>query len=508
MRQEKERREIERILLVQPPAFTFQKKGDINPNVPLGIAYIASVLEKNGYQVRILDTFVEGWENEVYIDKERIRVGLSFKEIEERIREANPDLVGISNLFTVQRKNAHMICKVTKRINPDIITVMGGAHPTVAPETVLQDKNVDFVIIGEGERTIIGLLKSLEGERNLEELDGIGFRKNGRIIILPKTKFIEDLDSIPFPARHLLPMEKYFQANISHGGVLRKTPYASVVTSRGCPMQCTFCSAHRVWGKRYRYRSPENVIEEIKMLIQDYGIKELLFEDDNLTLNKRTAEEIFEKMIEEKFDLIWKTPNGVAIFTLDENLLQKMRKSGCYQLGFGVESGNQYVLDKIIKKPVDLNKAPRIIKYGRKLGIETQIFLVMGMPGETKEHIRDSFRFARKIKDFRPFISIANPYPGSELYDICKKNNYLVPEFSFDNLLIDRANIQTPDWTSNELKELIISEKWISQMHWLLRCPIAFLFAKIKSFLSNPRNFFIQLFQVIRYIVSRRLIKL
>lgn len=492
---------IKKIFLIQPPAFANPEKGDINPNVPLGIAYIAAVLEKKGYQVKMLDAFVEGWENEEYINDETIRVGLSFEEIEEIIADFSPDLVGVSNLFTMQRKNAHRICEIVKKINPRTIVLMGGAHPTVAPELVLENNNVDFVVIGEGEETLVELIKVIENKRSFGSLDGVAFRKNGKVVVLPKTKFIEDLDSIPFPARHLLPMETYFSILVTHGGI-KKTPYASIVTSRGCPAKCTFCSAYKVWGRKYRVRSPENVIAEIRHLIDKYKIKELLFEDDNLTMNTRRAEEIFDRMIEEKFDLIWNTPNGVAAFSLNKRIIKKMKESGCYQLNFALESGNQYVLDNVIKKPLKLNKMLSLVNYAREIGLEVGAFFVVGMPGETKEQIRDSFRLAKKWKFYAPFISIATPYPGTEIYEICKEKGYLFKDYNLDNLVIFKHSFETPQWTAQELDDLIERERLILRLHFYIRHPVLLLKRFLSKLIYHPKELFLKLFKIFKYLIT------
>ena len=354
------------MLLFIPPAITFKDRIDINPLPPLGLGYIGAVLEDNGIEVKIVDCLIEGWDKRVEISRNLMRVGLSFEGIENIIRSYGPDIVGVNNLFTKQRDNAHKIYKIAKTIDKGIITIAGGAHPTVMPELVLSDTKVDYVILGEGERTIVDLVRSIEGEHDISGLDGVGYRSNGRLIILPKTKFIEDLDSLPFPAMHLLNMEKYFGLKSSHG-TRRKNKFSPIITSRGCPAKCTFCSASSVWGRGFRPRSPENVIRELKVLKTRYGIEEIMFEDDNLTLDPKRAEAIFDGITQEKLDLEWDTPNGVAAWTLSEKLIYKMKQSGCRTINFAIESGNQYVLDNIIKKPLSLKKVKPLVKYAKKI---------------------------------------------------------------------------------------------------------------------------------------------
>ena len=307
---------IQKILLIQPPCtITRDYTKEIQP--PLGLAYIAAVLEKD-YDVAILDAAVEGWAIECPEGEGAFRYGLSFDEIKARIAAFKPDVVGVSCLFSMQAANAHRVCRLVKEAASRIITVMGGAHPTALPETVLKDTAVDYVVIGEGEETTRQLLAGLQGGEDISRLDGIAFRRDNAVTVNPKTSFIQDLDALPFPARHLLPMQEYFRINMPHGVTTRRSPNTSLITSRGCPAQCVFCSIHPIWGKTFRPRSPENVLAEIRLLITTYGIRELQFEDDNLTFDQKRANRLFDLMIEQRLDMLWTTPNGVAMWALDE----------------------------------------------------------------------------------------------------------------------------------------------------------------------------------------------
>ena len=296
------RKKIRKVLLFIPPAYTLKDRIDINPLPPLGLAYLGAVLENAGIEVRIVDCLIDGWSNRVAISDDTIRIGLSFDQIEEIIRDYAPDMVGVNNLFSKQRENAHAIYKLAKKFSKDIITIAGGAHPTVLPELVLSDVNVDFVVLGEGEATIIDLVKVIEGEEEFSILDGVGYRKNDQIQIIPKTRFIADLDTIPFPARHLLNMEKYFGLKFSHGS-RRESRFSPIITSRGCAAKCTFCSAHKVWGRKFRWRSPENVVAEMEYIKDKYAIKEIInYVLDNLSLEWSTVQ--FDKKLYRENDLI------------------------------------------------------------------------------------------------------------------------------------------------------------------------------------------------------------
>jgi magnesium-protoporphyrin IX monomethyl ester (oxidative) cyclase len=474
------------VLLFIPPAFTFEDNLDINPVPPLGLAYIGAVLEDAGIEVKVFDCLMEGWDNRVNVAENIIRVGSPFEQIEEIIGSYAPDIVGVNNMFTKQHRNAHRIYELAKKVDRNIITVAGGAHPTVLPEDVLSDENVDFAIIGEGEDSFMDLINVIEENKDTSTLDGVGYRKDGVIRIIPKTTFITDLDRLPFPARHLLGMEKYFGLRMSHGRRSKKR-FSPIITSRGCPARCTFCSAYRVWGRGYRWRSPENVIAEMKQIKRDYGIEEIMFEDDNTTLNPTRAGRLFDLMVEEKLGFVWDTPNGISAFSLNEDLIDKMKACGCHGLNLALESGSQYVLDNIIKKPLKLEKAKRLARYAQDIGLNVRIFLIVGMPGETKGQIWDTFRLAKELEIYNPFISVATPYPGTELYDICRAKKYLPDDFSFDDLYIRAFSISTEDWTGEELREILArGQRFLSTSH-LKKHPLSFFRKEaFTGFLADP----------------------
>jgi len=490
-------KKIRKVLLFIPPAITFKERIDINPLPPLGLGYLGAILEENGIETKIIDCLIEGWDKRIEISNDLIRIGMSFEEIEKIIRSYCPDIVGVNNLFTKQRENAHKIYEIAKKIDKNIITIAGGAHPTVMPELVLSDPNTDYVVMGEGERTIMDLVYLIEGKCDISSLDGLGYREKRRIKVLPKNRFIEDLDALPFPARHLLNMEKYFGLKSSHGD-RRKKRFSPIITSRGCPAKCTFCSAYAVWGRGFRPRSPENVIRELKDLKREYGIEEIMFEDDNLTLDSKRAEALFDGMIQERLNLEWDTPNGIAAWTLSENLIDKMKKSGCHTLNFAIESGNQHVLDNIIKKPLILRKVKPLVKYAKKIGLNVGIFLVAGMPNETEKQIWDSFHLVEELGVFTPHISIATPYPGSELYDICKEKKYLRSDFSLDDLYIKSFAISTEEFDREKLNKIISSGQRFLLISFLKNSPFVFLKICIKKLFRDPVSFIKKIFNFIR----------
>jgi len=480
---------IRKVLLITPPAITFKSLRDINPVPPLGLAYIAAVLERRGLEVEIFDSLIEDTERVEDVGPGIIRIGASFSAIKDKIEKFAPDMVGVSNLFSRQAVNAHEIYRIVKSVNPGIVVVAGGAHPTVMAETVMKDENVDFVVMGEGEDAIAGLVDHIEGRKESTLLDGIVFRKNGETRVVPKKSFIEDLDSIPFPARHLLKMERYFGLKQSHGE-RQSMRFSPIVTSRGCPMGCTFCTAHHVWGRLFRARSPENVIKEMEELKSKYGVEELLIEDDNLTLDTKRAEKIFDLMIERKLGLKWDTPNGVAAFTLTNDLVKKMKDAGCYKMNIAVESGNKDILKNVIKKPLDLEKVRSLVDYARSIGLRVGIFLIIGMPGETLKNMWESYRFADKIGAHDAFVSIATPYPGSELYKLCMDKGYIKEGFSLNNLYITSASISTDAWSGEDVRNLFKKGYYYLQFHKLKKRPLLLMKLALKNLFSDPAGFF------------------
>jgi len=480
---------IQNILLIQPPltAYTDMSSEPKGIHPPIGLAYLGAVVE-NEYNVRIIDCVVEGYETEVQLDRNLIRYGLSYEEIEKRIEAFQPDLVGVSNSFSSGFGEALQICSLVKKISPEIVTVIGGPHPSAMPEQVLQHEVIDFAVLGEGEQSFRDLLRALE-QGDFTALDGVAYKNNGKTEIIKKTRFIENLDELPLPARHLLPMEKYFEIGEAFI-VTRKKPFTPLNTSRGCVAKCSFCPVHATWGGKWRSRSAENVLKEIEHLVQTYGVKEIHFDDDNLVLNKKRARAIFQGMIDRKLDLVWTVPTGLALWAVDQDLLRLMRESGCYKLFLAVESGDEHILRDVIHKPLDIKKVKPLVNAMKDLGIEVESFFVVGMPGETPESLKRTFRFAKELDTDATHYFFANPMPATELWKICEENNYFVPGFSLENIRVERANITTPDLTARELEQIVAREQLASRLFSLLRHPWRMIRKYISYVKKDPRIVF------------------
>ena len=446
-------------MLISPPYTLF--KDDVRRCVPpIGLAYIAAVLECNGYDVKILDAAAEGYTNLRQKDI-FVTYGLTDEELKKKIIDFAPHIIGVSCIFSIQYHNVSHVLRIAKSIDSNIITIVGGSHPTYSLREALHNDDIDYVVMHEGEFAMLNLLNALnqtdrkKDESAISKISGVSFRKDGKYHINNNIEYIKDLDKLPFPARHLLNMEKYFEINLPQSPFPKGSRIAQLVTSRGCVVKCVFCTTTNFWGNRYRVRNAKNVIEELKILKEEYKVDEIQITDDNFTLNKKRAKKIIENM--GRFGLHWCMPQGIFIPSLDKDMLKRMCESGCYQLTFAVESGNQDVLNNIIKKPLDLSTVKPLVNYAHELGIKVHAFFVSGFPGETKKQMHETYQFAKESCFDSASFFLATPLVGSELIRICKENNYLRKDASWLYRLYKTGNISTPDFTSTEAEELVRS---------------------------------------------------
>ena len=472
-----------RVCLVNPPRIHPKLWGKPSVFQPLDIAYIAAVLEKQ-HDVRIIDAPGEGWKNLEEIKGMNYRQGLSNDDIANRVKEWSPSVVGISVPFSGWWKSTSEVVASIKNINPEVTIVLNGLHPSTRPNDCLANPNIDFVVIGEPEQTMSELVNLLEqNTEGIKKIKGLGFAQKEKIVITSPRPPIEDLDTLPFPARHLLPMNTYFEAvkeNPLRGEICK--PWAMMITSRGCPYGCVFCSIHNVMGRTWRGRSPKNVADEIECLVNTYKIKQIDFYDDNMMLDRKRGEDICDLIIKRKLHIEWFTPNGVRADTLDENLLRKMKASGCKKIRIAPESGVQRVLDQIVKKNLNLKDVEKAVVLSKKVGIKVGCFFVMGLIGETKDDINETIKYAYKLRSLgadRFYFSIAMPVYGTELYEQAVKSGYLKDEFSDDALAEVEAVIETPEFTKKELTELCAKANLINY---------SLTPAKVVKALRNPKR--------------------
>ncbi|MDY6903760.1 MAG: cobalamin-dependent protein [Thermodesulfobacteriota bacterium] len=434
-------RPIKRVMLIFPPMHDVRVI-DTMICPPMGIACLGAYI-RDMVDVKLLDCVAEGYRTKVPVNDEVDRVGLSYEAIMDIIQAEQPDMVGLSCIFSNQIACVREISRRIKTdIGDDVVVVAGGTHPSFLPEQTLRETMVDYIILGEGELGLHALIEAHNGNGRIADIDGIAYREEGEIVVRPRTTWIDDLDRLPFPARDLLPMETYFKAGMPmafHWRHLRNCP---IVSSRGCPHQCRFCSSYLHWGKRFRKRSAENVLAEIQHLRDTFNIQELKWQDDNLTADKKRARAIFQGMIDRGLAMPWNTPNGVAIWTLDDELLGLMKQSGCYEITLAVESGDPDSFKTYVGKPFDLEKPVEIARLARKHGIATAAYFIVGFPGETLSRIKNSMRYALKLKvDYlSPFVY--TPLPGSELWKQCVNDGIVSGDYAYE----DANNFFKPDF--------------------------------------------------------------
>ncbi len=365
----------------------------------LGIAYIAAVLEKNGLSVKILDALAEGCNED---------------DIREYVKREDPKIVGIT-VATPMIPYSLDIAKMVKEFNKDIKVIFGGAHPSAAPEDTMKScKAIDFCVIGEGEITFLELSRAILERRakKFYDIKGIAFRNGNKIIRTNPRPLIENLDEIPFPARHLLPMEKYSFSPIKY----KRSPGTNMISSRGCPYNCLFCTKH-VFGQKLRIRSVKNVIDEINLLIEKYGIKEIHFYDDTFTVSEKYVEEFCKTILKEKIDIsFW--ING-RVNTVNKDMLNLLKKAGCYRIYYGFESATPKIL-RILNKQESIEQSIIASHLTRKAGIEVYGFFILGNPTETVSEMNDTIEFAKKYCDYAHFTALT-PYPGTALWSNYKK---------------------------------------------------------------------------------------
>lgn len=379
-----------KILLVKPPS-------DMHIVMPpIGIGYIASYLKSkiNNINIDILDCLKNRYD---------------YSDFSEYICQERPDVVGIT-AFTMEIESAFKCCEIIKSINKDIITVIGGVHASNAPEHVLSDQNVDFIFRKEAEIPFYEFIKELINGGNFKDVPNIGYKENGSMkfnqIIYP-----ENLDELPFPDYELMGLPEYPKTYMA-----KKYPFAPIISSRGCPYTCTYCSAQKMSGRKFRTRSPENIIEEIKTWKEKFNIKEFQIWDDNFTLNKKRAHIFCDLLKEEKIILPWWCPNGLRTETLDEPLIKKMKEIGLYAIALGIESGSEKI-QKDMKKNLNFEKVREVIELGNKYKIRMQGFFILGYPTETREDILKTINFSRKLPLRRASFLLFQPLVGSEIYE-------------------------------------------------------------------------------------------
>ena len=480
-----------KIILINPPQIFFPGSVRLMTGLPLGIMYIAAILEKNGYDVEIFDTLIADFKPQKRGDVKYY--GMPWEKIKEEIRQSKPGIVGITCPFTAQADNVIKVSEIVKDIDAEILTIVGGPHVSVRAMQFLNDaKNIDIAVIGEGEYTMLDIMRYYEGEKDISTIQGIAYRKGDTVTLNPKRPFTKNLDELPFPAYHLVDMEKYLNPKIRYRG-LKALRGISMITSRGCPYNCIFCSIHLHMGKAWRAHSKEYVVKHIEHVVNNYGVEHIHFEDDNLTLNMKRFEGILDGLIENGIKFSWDTPNGIRPDRLTIDLLKRMKKTCCTNLTIGVESGDQFFLDNVIDKHLRLEDVIKMAKMCKELNIPLSAFFVIGFPGEKKENMERTIEFAVMLKkeyNVNMCLLIATPLYGTRLYEICKEKGYLTQELTpralSEGTQVNGVGlIKTEDFTPEEVKRLVLDAVSI-QNKLLLSEYIKHPGATVKRIIKNP----------------------
>lgn len=311
-------------LLINPYVTTYGTDSAASIYIPIGLAYLAGYLRKHGYEVKILDALAEG---DIESGENYTRRGMGLEQIVKYVGDYKPDIIGISCMYTAYALDAHKIARAIKQIDPKVLVVFGGAHSSCNFSMVMKDENVDIVVMKEGERTLLEIVMATEEGRPLSEIKGIVFRDKGAIQLNPEQEYISNIDTIPFPARDLLPRAIYRKMLSPYW---MRAPLDVIVSSRGCPKRCIYCSVHSVWGDKWRPRSAGNVVDEIELLVKD-GIREIHFNDDNISVDKRRIHEICDKIIEKKLD-IKRTANNVYVAPIRSALRPRLTPRRLYKM--------------------------------------------------------------------------------------------------------------------------------------------------------------------------------
>lgn len=423
------------IIFINPPWFegsTFDEL--ITKAPPLGLAYLAAVLEKDGFtNLRIIDMKA---------------VEMNFIELEKELARLKPSILGIT-MATGQVTSAAKIIKIAGSINPEIICVIGGPHPSALPEQTLEETKADVCVYGEGDLTMLELANAIVNNEEFNSIQGIVFRKKGAITRNSSRPLIQDLDSLPFPARHLLPTPREYSQ--SSRIALTKIETA-IMSSRGCPYRCAFCDKS-VFGQSLRVRSANNVADEIEQLIKEYKVASIRFFDDLLTTIPSRVKELCEEFNRRNFKIEWICEARVN--TVNPKMLKMMKQAGCREIHYGIESGNQKVLD-LQQKDITLEQVRQAVKWTNQAGIESRGYFILGLPGDTKETIKETIRFGRSLNLTYAGIFLYAPYPGnfSRKYKLEDYGTVLAKKWD-DYIAFEKPVFLPKGITSEELTKLL-----------------------------------------------------
>lgn len=538
-----------KVLLVRPPQLFYFGVWPRGPRLgtPVGLLSIASFLENQDIDVQIYDCFVEGdtfkgdqlnpnhpvlsgslqnsksnklneetlyeftyelnrpdinnkkdeevSNNEVSKKKSMLHFGASWDQFKKDLIRIQPDIVGLTNLFRENTSETIQAADLIRAVLPNAVIVVGGPNASALPDHMLDETNaINIIGLGDGENTMQEIVEWVRGKRKISTIKSIVYRDNKEKIRTEKRELVVDLDEFGKLNYDLLKLERYF--TYERYGIMARNKFSydgaersvSLVTSRGCPYKCSFCSIHIHAGRKYRRYSVENVLDHIENLTENYGVRHIHFEDDNLTLDRKRFMELMNGIIDRGLKFTWDTPNGTFANALDEEMMYLIKKTGCIYLIVAPESGDQWVIDNVInKQPLLLENVVHIFKLAKKIGIDIQAFYIIGFPRETLKQINTTLKFAMnalKKYDVLPHIALARADPGTDLFAEAKKNGHLVTDVTVSNTggvhadMFTRHLISNDEFTPEKLNEINVS--------FHRRAVIVFSLKTLKNFLKHP----------------------
>lgn len=451
-----------KILFLNPPFTRYGGiKGYGGKTLPLNLAYLAAYLLDKGYHdVQILDSEVRE---------------MSYRDIVKKVRRINPDVLAMT-APTPSYQQVEDLSKIFKKLKPSMKIVAGGPHPSALPERTLLESEIDFLIIGEGEQTMHELVKMLDKERKqFRMIDGLAFKEKGRVIINKPRELIKDLDSIPFPARHLLEKEDYYIPPTRRVSNKKGT---TMITSRGCPFDCSYCISQMIWGRGVRFRTAKNVVDEIEECVRA-GYGEFNFHDDLFTASEKRVIEICDEIKRRKLKIGWACQARVDRVT--EKMVRAMKSAGCGKISFGFESGSLKILKKMNKR-ITPQMGLRAVKIVKKVGIRTSGSFMLGNIGETKKTMRQTIDFAKKLQVDTATFFQTSPYIGTRLYQESIEKGYLKKHVKWKDYALLSKNqpaLDLPGLTAREVAGTIKR----AYLEYYLN-PV-YIFNKLKSIRST-----------------------
>ncbi len=430
------------------------KYGEHSP--PLGLGYLAAVLEQNKHKVSIIDLTFEK----------------NFEFLKQQLKKLNPEIVGIT-CQTTFAEDAFKAAEVVKNVIPRVLLIIGGPHPTIMPEKTMEESGADIAVIGEGEDTLLEIVENFSKKQDYSRIRGIFYRNNNQILSNSGREVIQDLDNIPFPSRHLFD-QRYFAF-----------PEVTMISSRGCPYNCSFCqpTLKKLFGNKVRLRSPENVIAELKMLIEKYPGKIVRFHDDTFTWDKKWITKVCMLIKENNLNFSWNCKSRIDV--LDREIVAMLKDAGCQRLDLGVESGSSRLLDCVLNKGISVEKVKEIFSICEQENLPTLAFIMVGSPTETPLDIIDTIDLLEEIPFDGLHVSLFTPFPGTSIFD-----------YSSEKKLISARSWSEYDFYSNvSIKSKYFSSKRIIEIKQIIHMGAiaGSIFRKengaLNFMLKHPRTF-------------------